>query len=158
MLGGTDIYKVDTGEADPAVNVRVIRPYNKRQYDTLLKVEATKRVLWKKCLNFCDLDRSEVKYFNKAFYTDKEEEGKCAFTCFNDRVIAHLGEDTAKEYDLLYNWDKMRAEYDKLRAINPNTKLELMLEKTKTEEEQQRMFEKLERQGKMFKSNRFDFY
>eukprot|EP00344_Euplotes_crassus_P007565 CAMPEP_0197007690 /NCGR_PEP_ID=MMETSP1380-20130617/41832_1 /TAXON_ID=5936 /ORGANISM="Euplotes crassus, Strain CT5" /LENGTH=52 /DNA_ID=CAMNT_0042427921 /DNA_START=312 /DNA_END=470 /DNA_ORIENTATION=+ len=52
----------------------------------------------------------------------------------------------------------MRAEYDKLRAINPNTKLELMLEKTKTEEEQQRMFEKLERQGKMFKSNRFDFY
>ncbi len=48
MLGGTDIYKVDSGEADPALNVRVIRPYNKRQYDNLLKVEATKRV----CLGY----------------------------------------------------------------------------------------------------------
>ena len=52
----------------------------------------------------------------------------------------------------------MRAEYDKLRAINPNTKLEQMLEKSKTEEEQERMLQKLEKQANRLKSNKFDFY
>ncbi len=52
----------------------------------------------------------------------------------------------------------MRASYEELRAINPNHKMSQVFDKTKTEEQQERMMGKLERQANRMKSNKFDFY
>mmetsp|Transcript_1799 Transcript_1799/g.1993 ORF Transcript_1799/g.1993 Transcript_1799/m.1993 type:complete len:158 (+) Transcript_1799:24-497(+) len=157
MLGGNDIYVADT-EPEKAMEVKIIRPYTRVEYDQLLRRQATKTVLWKKCLNFCDLDRNEVEYFNKAFYTEKKEEGQCAFTCFNDRIIAHLGKEEAYKHDMLYNWDNMTQAYQNLREINPVNKKQQFFDKTKSEEDQERMLAKLERQAKKMKTDKFDFY
>ena len=103
-------------------------------------------------------DRNEVKHFNKAFYTEHEKAAKCSFNCFNDRIIAHFGEEEAQEHDLLYDWDHMTKSYEQLLAINPVHRYEQMMNKTRTEEEQERMMEKLEKQAKRLKRNKFDFY
>ena len=59
---------------------------------------------------------------------------------------------------MLYNWDDMKLYYGKLLEINPEHKREAILKKSKDEGEQEKLFQKLERQQKGMKQNKFDFY
>ena len=59
---------------------------------------------------------------------------------------------------MIYDWEEMLLKYEALKAINPVHKYDQMMNKTRTEEEQERMFEKLEKQAQKLKTNKFDFY
>ena len=117
-------------------------------------------------------DREKVRYFNKDFYYKYHEEGKCTVECYNDRLKAHLSEEEIKKNAMLLDWNELHSQYQSYRLWNPVNKLEKKMTESwiedkvrqaenpeKAHEEiQEDLFQKLERNSKKFKTNKFDFY
>ena len=87
-----------------------------------------------------------------------ETEAKCTTECYNHKMIAHLGEEEAHKHDMLYEWDRLQGEYHKLWLMNPKHRIKEVIKSQKTEEEQERLINRVDNQSKLFKRNQFDFY
>ena len=78
--------------AEDAMKINVCLPMSKEQYESTLLVEAARRVVFKNCLEACEVDMTRFKKFNKDFYYNMLDEQKCLQKCYNTRMVAHFGE------------------------------------------------------------------
>ena len=89
----------------------------------MLMVESAKRVVFKNCLGACEVDTERFKYFNKDFYYNMKDEQKCLESCFNNRMIAHFGEQRAKTTDgLQINFAILKHQYKQFEKMHPDMK------------------------------------
>ena len=103
-------------------------------------------------------DREEIQRFDKTFYHEKEEEGKCTFACVNHRMISHFGEEVARRDSLLFDWDWMKNEYKNYHLWNPENQFKKAASHTPSEQEQEDLISRLEQKAQSMKRNKFDFY
>ena len=85
--------------AEDAMRVVSIMPSSRDRYEAGLMVTAAREVVFKNCMEACEVDMTRFKAFNKDWYYNMLSEQKCVQGCFNTRMIAHFGEQTAKTTD-----------------------------------------------------------
>ena len=100
----------------------------------------------------------EVPFFDRKFYYEKADKAKCTFECYNDRIKSHFDEKEARKYGLLFEWDWMKTEYERYHTWNPIKQHQMKFDKSITEDDQEEMLQKLEKQTRKLKKNKFDFY
>ena len=66
-------------------------PFARDHYDMRLYVESAKRVVFKNCMEKCELDDTSLPNFNKNFHYNMPEARACLQSCFNFRMEAHFG-------------------------------------------------------------------
>ena len=80
-------------------------PESKEHYDRSLYVESARRVVFKNCMERCELDHESLPNFNKKFYYEMSEARTCLQSCFNFRMQAHFGAAAAKTDGLQLDFD-----------------------------------------------------
>ena len=111
MLGvNTDLHSKGTS-AEDSMRFNVVFPFSRDRYDQSLYQEAAKRVVFKNCMDVCELSHEDVPNFNKKFYNAMEGAKECLQTCVNDRMTAHFGAKNAEKHNMLYDFDEMKKEY-----------------------------------------------
>ena len=114
-----------TAAASPedALKFGVAFPQSREHYDKSLYVEAARRVVFKNCMEKCELDHETVPNFNKKFYYEQGEARACLGSCFNFRMQAHFGS-LAKQTDgLQLDFDALKREYQGYEMWHPETML-----------------------------------
>ena len=66
-------------------------PFARDHYDMRLYVESAKRVVFKNCMEKCELDHTTLPNFTKNFHYNMPEARECLQSCFNFRMEAHFG-------------------------------------------------------------------
>ena len=61
-------------------------PESREHYDRSLYVESARRVVFKNCMEKCELDNESLPNFNKKFYYEMEPARVCLQSCFNFRM------------------------------------------------------------------------
>ena len=61
------------------------------QYDRSLYVESARRVVFRNCMEKCELDDTSLPNFNKNFHYNMDEARACLQSCYNFRMQAHFG-------------------------------------------------------------------
>ena len=56
------------GSPEDALKLAVAFPYSREHYDQSLYIESARRVVFKNCMEKCELDDTSVPNFNKNFY------------------------------------------------------------------------------------------
>ena len=84
--------------AEDNMKFHVAFPYSREHYDQNLYVESARRVVFKNCMEKCELDNTQVPNFNKNFYYNMPEAQECLQSCYNFRMQLHFG-DAAKTRD-----------------------------------------------------------
>ena len=54
--------------AEDGIKLKVAFPYSKEHYDQNLYIESARRVVFKNCMEKCELDDTTLPNFNKNFY------------------------------------------------------------------------------------------
>ena len=54
--------------AEDALKLTAAFPYSREHYDQSLYIESARRVVFKNCMEKCELDNTSVPNFNKNFY------------------------------------------------------------------------------------------
>ena len=107
--------------AEDALKINVVQPLSKEKYEASLLVEAAKRVVFKNCLEACEVDMARFSKFNRDFYYNMLDEQKCLQGCYNTRMAAHFGEETAKTTDgLQMDFGKLKREYHEYEKFHPD--------------------------------------
>ena len=77
MLGkGTDLHSKGIS-AEDSMRFNVVFPLSRDRYDASLYQEAAKRVVFKNCMETCELTSEDVPNFNKKFYYAMEGAKEC---------------------------------------------------------------------------------
>ena len=79
------------GSAEDALKFSVAFPMSREHYDQSLYVESARRVVFKNCMEKCELDNETVPNFNRNFYYNQNEARACLQACYNFRMQAHFG-------------------------------------------------------------------
>ena len=58
----------EPGSAEDGLKLAVAFPYSREHYDQHLYIESARRVVFKNCMEKCELDDATVPNFNKNFY------------------------------------------------------------------------------------------
>ena len=74
MLGKNNELHTSGATAEDEQKFLVVFPLSRSQYDQSLHDEAAKRVVFKNCMEKCELDDEKVPNFNKAFYYNQKED------------------------------------------------------------------------------------
>lgn len=70
-----------------------------------------------------ELDHAKIPNFNKNFYYNQKGEQACLQSCFNTRMELHFGEHNAKRYNLLIDFEQMKAEYHNYEKWLPTNRI-----------------------------------
>ena len=77
MLGkGTDLYSKGSTPED-SMKFNVVYPLARDRYDQSLYMESARRVVFKNCMDHCELTHEDVPNFNKKFYYAMEGAKAC---------------------------------------------------------------------------------
>ena len=98
-------------------------PLSRDHYDKSLYVESARRVVFKNCMEKCELDNESVPNFNKNFYYNMQEAQVCLSSCFNFRMKAHFGSDATKTDGLQLDFDQLKSQYQSYEMWFPKNKL-----------------------------------
>ena len=63
--------------AEDALKLAVAFPQSREHYDQSLYIESARRVVFKNCMEKCELDDTSLPNFNKNFYYNKEAAQVC---------------------------------------------------------------------------------
>ena len=110
MLKNADLH-TSGASAEDEMKWTVIMPLSRSQYDKSLYNESARRVVFKNCMEKCELDDTTLKNFNKNFYYNQGEAQECLQTCYNTRMDAHFGSEEAASRDLHFDFAGMKREY-----------------------------------------------
>ena len=110
MLKNADLHS-SGASAEDELKWNVVFPLSKSQYEQSLYNDAATRVVFKNCMEKCELDNETVKNFNKKFYYEQPEAQECLQTCYNARMDAHFGAEEAIKRDLHLDFATMKKEY-----------------------------------------------
>ena len=77
--------------AEDALKLSAAFPYSREHYDKSLYVESARRVVFKNCMEKCELDDTSLPNFNKKFYYGMEQAQTCLQSCYNFRMNVHFG-------------------------------------------------------------------
>ena len=105
--------------AEDDLRWNVIFPLSRSQYDTSLYNDAANRVVFKNCMEKCELTNETLKNFNKKFYYNQLEAQECLQTCYNTRMDAHFGHEEAIKRDLHLDFKEMKREYQNYEKWYP---------------------------------------
>ena len=72
--------------AEDALKISIAFPHSRDQYDKSLYVESARRVVFKNCMEKCELDNEKLPAFNKNFYYNMGEARACLQACYNFRM------------------------------------------------------------------------
>ena len=114
-----------TAAASPedALKFGVAFPQSREHYDKSLYVEAARRVVFKNCMEKCELDNETVPNFNKKFYYEQAEARACLQSCFNFRMMAHFGSAAKSTDGLQLDFDALKNEYQRYERWHPENGL-----------------------------------
>ena len=105
--------------AEDALKLSTCAPQTRDTYDRSLYVESARRVVFKNCMEKCELDNESLPNFNKKFYYSMDNARACLQSCFNVRMQAHFGP-MAKEIDgLQFDFDSLKHEYQRYEQWLP---------------------------------------
>ena len=111
MLGKNNDLHTRGSSAEDEQKWVVVMPQSRSQYNESLHNEAANRVVFKNCMEKCELDAEKVPHFNKNFYYNMLDAQECLQTCYNTRMDAHFGADEADRRDLRMNMAEMKREF-----------------------------------------------
>ena len=63
--------------AEDGLKLAVAFPMSREHYDQSLYIESARRVVFKNCMEKCELDNTKVPNFNQNFYYNMEEAQVC---------------------------------------------------------------------------------
>ena len=107
--------------AEDALKLAVAFPQSREHYDQSLYIESARRVVFKNCMEKCELDDTSVPNFNKNFYYNKEAAQVCLQSCFNFRMQAHFGQQAAQSLDgLQFDFAKLKRDYQGYERWHPD--------------------------------------
>ena len=117
-LKGTDLYGTPSS-AEDAMKIGAVRPDCQDTHSKHMYFEAAKKVLFKNCMEHCELEPEQIPNFNSNFYYNMLGEQKCLESCYNTKMNLHFGETTAKEEHLYMDFARMKAEYQRYENWHP---------------------------------------
>ena len=91
--------------AEEALKLAASFSESREHYDKSLYVESARRVVFKNCMEKCELDHESVPNFNKNFYYNMNEARACLQSCYNFRMQAHFGPMAQKTDGLQFDFD-----------------------------------------------------
>ena len=143
--------------AEEALKLAASFEQSREHYDKSLYVESARRVVFKNCMDKCELDNESVPNFNKNFYYNMPEARACLQSCYNFRMQAHLGPMAAKTDGLQFDFDQLKMEYQNYERWHPaysrSDKYEAGMKETDVQNMVQRLREKTQNES----GKRFDF-
>ena len=110
MYSEVSLHK-EPNSAEDALKLSVAFPMSRDQYDDSLYIESARRVVFKNCMQKCELDNTSLPNFNKNFYYNMGEARACLESCFNSRMTAHFGELATKTDGLQLNMEELKHQY-----------------------------------------------
>lgn len=109
--------------AEDSMKWQVVNSMSKDRYDQSLYQEAAKRVVFKNCMNKCELTDETLPNFNKKFWYGMPEAQACLNDCVNTRMALHFGCDNARKYDMFMDFEEMKAEYQNYEKWLPQARI-----------------------------------
>ena len=111
MLGKTnELFKTGTS-AEDQMKMNVIRYDTEEVHQKKMYYDCAQKVIFRNCMGVCDLDDKKLPNFNRKFYYHMEDEKHCLQTCYNARVDAHFGPETALKEHLYFDFARLKIEY-----------------------------------------------
>ena len=107
MYSEASLHTIATS-AEDALKIASAFPQSREHYDKSLYVESAKRVVFKNCMEKCELDNTSLPNFNKNFHYNMVEARACLESCYNFRMTAHFGTAAAETDGLQYDMDDLR--------------------------------------------------
>ena len=119
MLGkNNELFSTGTS-AEDQMRVNAVRFESTEIYEKNMYKEAARRVVFKNCMDQCELDDKSLPNFNRAFYYGMPAAQNCLQDCFNTRMTLHFGATTVQKEDMLIDFVKMKEEYQRYERWNP---------------------------------------
>ena len=118
MYSEASLHK-EPSSAEEALKLAAAFPQSRDYYDKSLYVESARRVVFRNCMEKCELDDSTLPNFNKNFYYNQKEAQACISSCFNFRMQAHFGPAAATTDGLQMDLDAMKREYQRYETWHP---------------------------------------
>ena len=118
MFSEASLHK-EGASAEEALKLGAVFPLSRGQYDQNLYVESARRVVFRNCMEKCELEPTDVPNFNKNFYYNQPQASTCLTACFNHRMQAHFGKMATQVDGLQMDFDKMKAEYQRYEMWFP---------------------------------------
>ena len=144
--------------AEDGLRLNVSFPFSREHYDQNLYIESARRVVFKNCMEKCELDDATVPNFNKNFYYNQEAAQVCLQSCFNFRMQAHFGKQAAEELDgLQFDFAAMKREYQNYERWHPDNEIHDRYMQGYKEQQIQDMVQRLKAKTQQERSGRFDF-
>ena len=109
------------GSPEEQLKLTASFPESREQYDRSLYVESARRVVFKNCMEKCELDNEKLPNFNKNFYYNMDEARVCLQSCFNFRMQAHFGPAAQRTDGLQFDFDQMKREYQNYEKWHPKS-------------------------------------
>ena len=79
------------GSPEDQLKLAAAFPFARDHYDMRLYVESAKRVVFKNCMEKCELDHASLPNFTMNFHYNMGEARACLQSCYNFRMEAHFG-------------------------------------------------------------------
>ena len=111
-----------------------IRYETQGEHEKNMYYDAAKRVVFRNCMNSCDISDEQLPNFNGNFYYNMVNEQKCLATCFNTKMNLHFGATTAKKENLYMDFEAGKQGYQVMENWNPTYKITKQFEKGESEE------------------------
>ena len=106
--------------AEDALKIAAAFPESRDHYDASLYVESARRVVFKNCMEKCELDNTSLPNFNKNFYYNMAEARECLQSCFNHRMVAHFGSAAKRTDGLQFDFEALKREYQNYEKWHPS--------------------------------------
>ena len=155
MLKNAELHTAGSS-AEDEMKWNVVLNMSRSQYDKSLYNDAAQQVVFKNCMDKCELDDSTLKNFNKNFYYNQLEAQECLQTCYNTRMDAHFGAEEAHKRDLHLNFADMKREYQNYERWYPAGRIKSEYERGEPEEKVQSILASL-KQKSANTGNKFNF-
>ena len=96
---------------EDSLKLAIMAPDTRDHYDKNMYVESARRVVFKNCMEKCELDNESLPNFNKNFYYNMGEARACLQSCFNFRMEAHFGSAAKQTDGLQLDFDRLKYDY-----------------------------------------------
>ena len=156
MLGGLD-FKHTPASAEDQIKTRVPAGETLAQQKQGMYLEAARRVVLHNCLEKAGFKAEAMRYFDKNFYIKHQKEARQAFTCYNERMMIHLGEEDFEKYSMEMNFDSYKAEYKSYLNWNPRNQWKSIEKDPIPQEKQTSLIENLKKKSDATRYHKFDF-
>ena len=105
--------------AEDSLKIASAFPMSRAHYDQSLYVESARRVVFRNCMEKCELDDESLPNFNRKFYYVMDEARACLQSCYNARMQAHFGPMAQQVDGLQYDFDQLKNEYKSYERWHP---------------------------------------